>query len=224
MHKSFPIISCLSSLIINRIMTICVRHSYNTNDYNACYRKREYLTSFEEKCIAQFLSVINNPTPKILDVGCGSGKPYDQFLLSKNCQLVGVDISKKQIELARLNAPSAKYININFLRYNTSEKFDGVIMLYSLFHVSREYHRSFLEKIYSMLNDGGKVLLNVRKEDNLLKFRHDFCGKSMFWSHYDYKTFKKILRETGFKFEFLGDEKNSGSSESHVWLLLHKKN
>ena len=223
MRKSFSVIPYLPSYVLNGIMTACVRHSYNTNDYNNCYRKREFLTSFEEKSINHFLSKIDNKTPKILDVGCGSGKPYDQFLLSKNCQLIGIDISKKQIELAKHNAPSAKFININFLRYNTSERFNGVMMLYSLFHVNRDYHKKFLAKIYTILEEDGKVLLNIRKEDNLLKFRSGFCGKSMFWSHYDYKTFKRILRDVGFKYEVLGDEKNNGSSGSHVWLLLHKK-
>lgn len=207
-----------------KIMNMFVRHSYNTNHYNEIYRERSNLTKFENIAFSKFFSYLHKSEPCILDIGCGAGKPYDIFLQQKNCQLTGVDCSKKQIERAQKNVPNAKYIVVDFMKYKASPKYDGIIMLYSLFHIKREYHEDILRKSYEMLDQGGKMLITVRREDSgNIKYRSNFCGQPMLWSHYSYKAFKRILRSVGFSFDVIGDEKSYGSSESHLWLLLEKR-
>src|SRR5437867_10663183 len=46
---------------------------------------------------------------KVLDAGCGSGVPVALFL-AKYFDVTGVDISEKQIQLARRMVPKAKFI------------------------------------------------------------------------------------------------------------------
>lgn len=213
----------LPSSCVRAMMSSHIRRSYNKNEYNTVYRNRDTLTHFEERSIQRFLGSMDSREPLILDLGCGSGKPYDQYLVAHNCRIVGVDISEKQLERARINVPSAQYVNSDLLRYSTDAKYDGIVMLYSLYHVNRAYHQRILEKMYGMLHDDGWILLNIRKEDNPLKYKPDFCGQSMLWSHFDYKTFKKMLRNAGFRSELLGDEIKQGSKESHLWLLLSKQ-
>src|SRR3954467_1231439 len=45
----------------------------------------------------------------VLDLGCGAGIPVAQ-LLAERFQVTGVDISARQIELARQNVPGATFI------------------------------------------------------------------------------------------------------------------
>ena len=45
----------------------------------------------------------------ILDVGCGAGIPLTR-MLAETFDVTGVDISARQIELARRNVPNARFI------------------------------------------------------------------------------------------------------------------
>lgn len=204
------------------IMKAVVAHYYNRNSYNEVYRNRGTLTGFESKCIDRFLSGLKQK-PHILDVGCGSGIPFGINFISCGCLLDGIDISKKQIQRAKGNMPSARCVNGDFLKYNTDLKYDGISMLYSLFHMKREFHSLALKRAYNLLNSNGAVLINIRREDSgNVKYKPNFCGNPMLWSHYQYKEFRKIAKDVGFKIEVLGDEYGNESSESHLWLLLKK--
>ena len=44
----------------------------------------------------------------------------------------------------------------------------------------------------------------------------------MVWSNYDINTFCDIATDIGFKQIVLGDEKDFGSKESIVWIILTK--
>ena len=41
------------------------------------------------------------PGSRILDVGCGSGIPIDSYLTEKGHEVIGIDISPRQVELGR---------------------------------------------------------------------------------------------------------------------------
>ena len=158
-----------------------------------------------------------------MDVGCGAGVPFDLYFVDQGCKITGIDASKTQIGKAMMNIPSAKFINMDFIKYQDEALYDGIVLLYSLFHIQREYHLIVMQKIYNLLTPQGKVLLNIRKEDcGKLKYRKNFCGKPMCWSHYDSDTFLSIIHSIGFTYEIIGDEKSYGSSESHLWLILSK--
>ncbi len=66
-------------------------------------------------------------------------------------------------------------------------------------------------------------MLTLREEDsNTIKIKDDFCGKPMAWSHYDIKTTLSLLQQAGLDKIFSYNEKNYGSNESHIWMLLRK--
>src|SRR5258706_15877090 len=58
--------------------------------------------------LKQFASLIKKGRT-ILDVGCGAGKPVDEFLIKEGFAVNGIDISEKMIELAKKNVPEAFY-------------------------------------------------------------------------------------------------------------------
>ena len=205
------------------IMHFMVRSSYNSNYYNEVYRTHRELSPFEHQILSMYIKELNNKRPYIMDIGCGAGIPFDSYFIKKGCKIVGLDLSKTQIQRAKNNIPLAKFINTDFLIYRDNNYYDGIVLLYSLFHIQREYHIEVMQKVYNMLKPNGKVLLNIREEDcGSLKYRRDFCGMPMCWSHYDKNTFLNIISKIGFKYKQLGDEKMYGSSESHLWIILSK--
>lgn len=142
-----------------------VKKNYELNRYNEVYRNDKLITDFEQYCIDYFLELLGS-APHILDLGCGAAKTYDKYIVKCGCNLTGVDFSEKQISLARKNCPKGKFLCMDMLQYNFSDKFDGVVMFYSLFHIYRDYHSLILKRIYNSLYAKGKVLLNIRKKDS----------------------------------------------------------
>ena len=225
MHRSISssIINYIPSSILETVMQLVVTHCYNNNYYNEVYRHQASLTKFEQLAIDTYLKELSSDSPYIMDVGCGAGVPFDSYFIKHGCKIMGIDISKTQINKAINNIPTAKFINKDFMKYQDETLYDGIILLYSLFHIQREYHPVVMQKIYNMLKPQGKVLINIRKEDcGKLKYRRNFCGKPMCWSHYDKDTFLSIIDHIGFSYEIIGDEKLYGSAESHLWLILGK--
>lgn len=211
------------SPVLETIMQMMVAHYYNNNEYNEVYRHDRTLTRFEYLAIDKYLDSLASRYPNIMDIGCGAGMPFDAYFVNRGCSITGIDISKTQISKAMVNIPTARFINSDFLKYSDETLYDGMVLLYSLFHIQREYHPYVMQKVYNMLMPQGKVLLNIRKEDcGKLKYRKNFCGKPMCWSHYDSATFLSIIHQIGFRYEIIGDEKAYGSSESHLWLILSK--
>src|SRR5579864_6140641 len=60
------------------------------------------------KYLEKFSSMLQKGS-SILDVGCGAGKPVDDYLVQQGFAVEGIDISPKQIELAKRNVPEAFY-------------------------------------------------------------------------------------------------------------------
>jgi len=207
---------------LQRHMFDVAKESYSTNEYNQIYRERG-MSEFEECCFRRFLALIV-PHPTILDVGCGSGVPYDKYISPMCKKLIGIDISPKQIERARCNVPNAEFICANILDVDITCTYDGILMLYSLFHIHRSLHKQVLRILFKCLADSGSILMTIRKNSsrNGVKYLEDFCGKPMYWSHFDYGTFCSMAEDVGFSVEYLGDEINFGSNESHCWILLAK--
>lgn len=225
MHKNVisSIANYVPSSILGTLMQMIVTHCYNNNKYNEVYRYQKTLTRFEHLAINTYLNALPFDSPYIMDVGCGAGVPFDAYFIDQGCKILGIDASKTQISKAMTNIPSAKFVNMDFMKYQDEALYDGIVLLYSLFHIQRKYHSTVMQKIYDLLMPQGKVLLNIRKEDcGKLKYRKNFCGKPMCWSHYDSDTFLSIVHRIGFTYEIIGDEKSYGSSESHIWLILSK--
>lgn len=221
MHSSFQSMTLVNT-ISSKMMNNIVQKAYNSNEYEKIYRKRA-VTLFEKRALDLFVDEIRKEHPRILDLGCGTGKPYDEYLVQKECFITGVDFCKKHIQMAKRNVPKATYVCEDFMNYCEDVLYDGIMLLYSLFHVHRTQHKLLLQNIYSRLTKQGIVLLNIRKKDSgNIKYKSNFCGKPMVWSNYDINTFCDIATDIGFKQIVLGDEKDFGSKESIVWIILTK--
>lgn len=157
------------------------------------------------------------PNSTILDVGCGAGKPIDDYLISNGMKVIGIDISEAQIELARSNVPEATYEVKDMSELHDSEyQVDAVVSFYAIFHTPREKHINLLKKFRSFLKPGGHLLITMGasdwegKEDN-------FCGAEMYWSHYGAEKNIELISEAGF--EIVKSEIDHSGGEEHLVIL-----
>jgi len=105
------------------------------------------------------------PGVKIADFGCGPGL-YTTRLARKNADVTGIDFSKRSIEYAEKDASkevlSIRYVNQNYLEYQTDEKFDLILMIMCDYcALSPSQRKIMLNKYHDILEPGGSVLLDV---------------------------------------------------------------
>ncbi len=97
----------------------------------------------------------------VLDLGCGYGHNCIDFIESDAARVVGIDISKKMLEVARSESSYEKieYINMSMTDIATLPcKFD---LVYSslAFHYVEDFEKLTAD-IYALLNDSGCLLFS----------------------------------------------------------------
>ncbi len=156
----------------------------------------------------------------ILDIGCGAGMPIDLYLVQHGYKIIGIDISEKQIELAKANVPQGDF-SVRDMSTLKKREFtvDAVISFYAIFHISREQHIALFGKIKSFLSPGGLLLVTMGSSDWVGS--EDFYGTEMSWSHYDATMNKQIVESAGFS--ILESEIDTSGGEKHLVILAKEK-
>ncbi len=195
-----------------------VKAGYNIAAKNYSSEFRDQFKN--EKHLERLVDVLE-PGSNILDVGCGAGKPIDNYLASKGMKVTGIDISEAQIELAKSYAPEANYEVQDMSELQDGEyQVDAVVSFYAIFHTPREKHIDLLKKFRSFLKPNGYLLITMGasdwegKEDN-------FCGSEMYWSHYGAEKNQELIEEAGF--EIIFSEVDDAGGEKHLVILAKAK-
>ncbi|HMQ61040.1 MAG TPA: class I SAM-dependent methyltransferase [Flavilitoribacter sp.] len=109
----------------------------------------------------------------ILDLACGHGR-HSLYFAGQGHQVVGIDINKDFIEIARKEA-AERNLQVEFLEQDIMEvdyenAFDTVLILFnSLGFFDRADCMTLIEKIGKALKPGGKAFIDARNRDHILK-------------------------------------------------------
>lgn len=166
---------------------------------------------------------------EVLDAGCGSGLPVCR-LLSEKYRTTGIDISSKQIELARKNVPGAEFINTDILEYKRPDSsLDAIVSYYALFHIPREKHRKVLDQFHHLLKPGAVLIITLAHRSEKPYTEDDFFDETMYWSNYGIDEYRTMLAEIGFSIvseQELGHgyEDPTLMAENHPLVVAVKQN
>lgn len=156
---------------------------------------------------------------EVLDLGCGAGIPVDDYLIKKGHLVTGLDISETQISIAKQKCPTGAFFVRDLLDLQPGEfQVDGIISLYTIFHLPRKKHLWFLETIGSFLKSGGKLLISMGDEE--FEQEHLLHGQKVWSSHYGRKKNLELVKQTGF--EVIFDEVDQSGKEKHQFILAEK--
>lgn len=148
--------------------------------YDSMHQRRDY--DKESGFVLDRIKEVNPNAKSLLDVGCGTGTHLQ--LLSKHFDtLVGVDLNKEILEVAKQKFPSATYQQAGMKDFNLNQKFDSIMSLYSVFNynLTLEDAEVTLKNMYNHLNKNGvlvialyvaknierKISIHVGKDENL---------------------------------------------------------
>ncbi|TFG14969.1 class I SAM-dependent methyltransferase [Candidatus Thorarchaeota archaeon] len=157
---------------------------------------------------------------RVLDAGSGVGKPTSEYLAKKGFNVIGVDISGKMVEIARENVPGAEFYKKNMLTLDfPDESFDGIICVYTLWHIPRSNHPVIIKNFHRMLRGNGILVLNTGTYES--EGMSDFFGEPMLWSTNNPKKTLGTVMDLGFEIVFEGVLKLGG--ERQYWIFARKR-
>ena len=175
---------------------------------------------FKNKKYLVKLNALVKPKSKILDIGCGAGIPIDEYLVSCGYLVTGVDMSEKQIELAKKNIPTATYMVEDMSQMDFSENsFDVAVSFYAIFHIPRQEHLDLFKNIYRLLKPGGYFLVTLGSEE--WEGSEAFHGVMMHWSHWGKEKNLKLIKKAGFK--IIEAEVDNSGGEHHLVVMTRKE-
>lgn len=105
-----------------------------------------------KKLIAPFIEGQKN----VLDLGCGIGTMSTMFPRSS---YLGIDIDTQAVELAKKNYPEYKFETLDATSFDIKEKFDLVLIVGVLHHLSDKDVNKTLECISRCLKTNGKIVI-----------------------------------------------------------------
>ncbi|SES78840.1 Methyltransferase domain-containing protein [Oceanobacillus limi] len=166
----------------------------NPTFFNEYKKLREsgitYNDFIEQPAVKSAISCLEGKT--VLDLGCGTGEFVRYCLENKASYVLGVDISKKMIEQAKIKTENGKadFICAPIEDINiTDQKFDVIISSLAIHYI--EDYDGLINKVRNLLNYDGVFIFSTehpivtaRKEmDNWIK---DGEGNKLYWALDDY--------------------------------------
>lgn len=118
------------------------------------------LTEASERLQDKLLDFIPEKTGRILDVACGMGASTRRLLTHYPAENVwAINISEKQIETTRENAPGCNAMVMNATEMTFEDAFfDNILCIEAAFHF--ETRRKFLEDARRILKPGGRLVMS----------------------------------------------------------------
>ena len=173
------------------------------------------------------LAILQNELPdgaRVLDLGCATGVPVARQLAARY-DVTGVDISRRQIELARANVPNATFIQADMATLVfPPASFDAIVAFFSLIHLPREEHAALFERIVSWLRPGGLFVASMGSHSDPGTVEQDWLGAPMYWSFYASDVSLELMQAAGLEMAQASEETadEDGQPVTFLWVVARK--
>jgi SAM-dependent methyltransferase len=160
----------------------------------------------------------------VLELGCAGGGPTTQTLAA-HFKLTGVDLSARNVELARANLPSATFLHADMTALEIEPaSFDAVVAYFSIIHVPRDEQPGLLAQVTRWLRPGGLFVATMGASATEDGYEEDWLGAPMYWSHFDAATNQRLVEEAGLVIESatLETADEDGTSVTFLWVVARK--
>lgn len=176
--------------------------------------------AFDNSRYLEMVATHLEPGASILDLGCGAGVPADKALSEMGFSVHGIDISERQVELARQHVPGASFEVRDMSELRDGEYgVDAIVSLYAVYHIPRETHPELFKKLHSFLTDNGILFVLMGAKD-WVGTKDSFYGVQMAWSMYGPDANRELIEKAGF--QIIVDEIDTAGGERHQAIIAKK--
>lgn len=155
------------------------------------------------------------PKSKVIDVGCGTGKPVSYLLAEAGHEVYGIDVSGEMVRLATSQVPSGKFQQADMREYEPPVQMDAVFAVLSLFQLTPGDLVSMMYKFGEWVRMDGIVALCVLPStalapekvvydptwDAVWMIGKEWMGSLTNESFFSEQGWARILKDAGFVLE-----------------------
>ena len=182
----------------------------------------------EKAIFDQILSSLP-PKSRVLDLGCGTGRPIAKMFLDAGHRVLGIDESVSLLKLAkqRLGADGAEWRYGDLVEFEFSDPevgdFEVAICWDALFFLKREVHRRVLENLHRALRPDGWMAVTSGGSANP-PFTDTMFGVEFSYDSFPPDEMRALVSGVGFeivKADWL--ELPAGGREKGRYVILARK-
>jgi SAM-dependent methyltransferase len=142
------------------------------------------------------------PGSCVLDLGCGNGTIVARPIVDAGHDVVGVDISRAQLERAARNVPELQLVHADATGVDfASKSFEAIACTFVFGHVPRAEQLPLLARMHGWLRPGGWMLLTMGIGDSEDVVEDDWLGAPMFFASFDETTNRDLVERAAFEIE-----------------------
>lgn len=142
-----------------------------------------------------------SPSPHVLDVGCGTGKPLTGVLLAHGCRVTALDSSSRMLDHFRRNFPEVPAVHARIDRDALPPStYDAVLAWGVLFHLDHAAQEAALANIARALEPGGRLLFTSGDEHGSVQGSPMGGAEFRYWS-FSADGYRQILAAHGLTLE-----------------------
>jgi SAM-dependent methyltransferase len=188
------------------------------NKIGQWFAENRYADAVEETYLKELLQ--NLPADaKVLDLGCGNGKPILAYFVNRNINVLGIDASEQMLEMAKANFPATRFMLKDMRELDLDEKFDAVIAWHSFFHLPADDQPGMFGIFKQHLNPNGILLFTSGTERGEAWGLNG--GENLFHASLDTAEYQALLQSN--QFEVLKHKINDPDcGGANVWVAQYK--
>jgi ubiquinone/menaquinone biosynthesis C-methylase UbiE len=139
---------------------------------------------------------------RILDLGCGNGRPITEALLNAGHRLVGLDSSRGMLERFRLNLPNTPAVRADSRACPfRDDVFDAAVSWGMLFHLEPRDQATTFAGVSRVLKPGAPFLFTAAEIPDVAADDPGITGtmNDVTFRYYAVKDYRTLIAEHGFE-------------------------
>jgi SAM-dependent methyltransferase len=152
---------------------------------------------------------------KVLDLGCGSGRPVAQHMAERGLLVTGVDASPTMIALCRGRLPDHEWIVADMRKLSLGRRFDGILAWDSFFHLDHGDQRGMFSVFAAHASADALLMFNTGPEHG--EAIGSYRGDLLYHASLAPSEYESLIHHSGFEvIEYVANDQRSGGRTG--WL------
>lgn len=153
---------------------------------------------FERRWIDRWLAVAPRATGRIrvLDLGCGGGRPIATYLAERGARVTGVDTAPGLLALFAERVPDGRAVEADMRGLDLGERFDAILAWDSFFHLAADDQRAMFDTFAAHAAPGAALMFTSGPDAGTAI--GNVAGQSIFHESLSPGEYRAELERTGF--------------------------
>jgi SAM-dependent methyltransferase len=157
---------------------------------------------------------------KVLDLGCGPGRPVAGHMVENGLRVIGVDSSPTMISFCRECLPDQEWIVADMRQLALGRRFDGILAWDSFFHLNHEDQRRMFAIFADHASVGAVLMFNTGPQHG--EGAGEYRGDPLYHASLSPAEYEALTARFGFNvLQHATNDAQAGGRT--VWLCQHNE-